>query len=53
MNEELVLKQVLEFIEMVLGDGNNFEISEFYASWTFAKIETAGVFFGNFNCFEK
>ena len=27
---ELVLKQVLKFIEMVLKDENDFEISEFY-----------------------
>ena len=33
----IVLKQVLKFIEMVLKDENDFEISEFYRSHTFLK----------------
>ena len=36
---ELVLEQVFKFIEMVLKDENDFEISEFYRSRTFQKIE--------------
>ena len=36
---ELVLEHMLKFIEMVLKDENDFEITEFYPSRTFAKIE--------------
>ena len=34
-NAIIDLKQVLDFIEMVLKCGNDFEISEFYLHWTF------------------
>ena len=36
-NDIIVLKHILKFIEMVLKDGNDFEISEFYRSQTFTK----------------
>ena len=36
---ELVVKQILKFIEMVLKFENDFEISEFYSSRTFVKVE--------------
>ena len=39
VNEIIVLEQVLKFIEMVLKGGHDFEISEFYQSRTFAKVE--------------
>jgi hypothetical protein len=38
-NSIIVLKHILKFIEMVLKDENNFEISEFYPSRTFVKVE--------------
>ena len=36
---ELVLKHILKFIEMLLKDENDFEISEFYQPRIFEKIE--------------
>ena len=40
----IVLKHILKFIEMVLKDENNFEISEFYQPRTFAKVENYNIF---------
>ena len=39
VNDIIVLEHMLKFIEMVLKCGNDFEISEFYPSRTFAKVE--------------
>ena len=36
-NSRIVLKHILKFIEMILKDENDFEISEFYRSRTFQK----------------
>ena len=38
-NDIIVLEQILKFIEMVVKDENDFEISEFYRSRTFAKVK--------------
>jgi hypothetical protein len=37
VNSRIVLKLILKFIEMVLKDENDFEISEFYRSQAFPK----------------
>ena len=49
-NSIIVVKQILKFIEMVLKCENDFEISEFYPSRTFAKVENDETFlkFSNF-----
>ena len=39
MNAIIVVEFILKFIEMVLKDENDFEISEFYQPRTFAKVE--------------
>ena len=38
-NSIIVVKHILKFIEMVLTDENEFEISEFYPSRIFVKVE--------------
>ena len=39
MNDIIVVEHILKFIEMALKCENDFEISEFYPSRTFAKVE--------------
>ena len=39
----IVLKHILKFIEMVLKDENDFEISEFYQPRTFEKVENDAI----------
>ena len=41
----IVLKHIRKFIEMVLKDENDFKISEFYPSRTFAKAAKMRSFF--------
>ena len=41
----IVLKHTLKFIEIVLTDGNDFEISEFYRIQTFSKSRKMVRFF--------
>ena len=38
-NDEFVLEHILKFIEMVLKDENDIEISKFYPSRIFEKVE--------------
>ena len=45
MNDIIVLKQILKFIEMVLKCGNDFEISEFYRIHFFLKVENDEILF--------
>ena len=47
-NSRIVLEQILKFIEMVLKDENDFEISEFYIVQTFLKSRKMVRFFENF-----
>ena len=49
----IVLKHILKFIEMVLKDENNFEISEFYPSQTFSKIRKMRRFLETFQILGK
>ena len=46
-NDITVLEHMLQFIEMVLKDENDFEISEFYPSRTFPKSQKMMRFFEN------
>ena len=39
VNSIIVVEHISKFIEMVLNDENDFEISEFYRIQTFQKIE--------------
>ena len=53
MNDEFVLEHILKFIEMVLKDENDFEISEFYPSRTFPKIQKNDEIFLKFSNFRE
>ena len=48
VNSIIVLEHILKFIEMVLKDGTDFEISEFYRSQTFSKSRNMMRFFSKF-----
>ena len=47
VNSIIVLAQKLKFIEMILKYRNDFEISEFYPSRTFVKVEKMMIFSEN------
>ena len=52
-NDIIVVKKVLKFILMVVKDENDFEISEFYRSRTFGKVENLMIFFDFFSKVSK
>ena len=45
VNSRIVVEHILKFIEMVLKSETDFEISQFYPSRIFVKVEKLGVFF--------